>query len=404
MERLTRLTVSLVVLLVFVAPVSAQETRREHLQQQRTERAEALRPYQPSKTEAVLFELEDRFLIERVFNPPRGIFARFGGLPEGAGLAGGPAYRYSTHTMSFTASSAISARGSWEVDARLAFPRLAHGRVFAEVGGRHRDFPRERFFGLGPDSRESSETSYALRDTSVEMGGGIQPARWFRVAGNVEYRTPKLGSGSNEDVPSIEQQFFDSTTPGLGAQPDFLRIGARVTLDYTDKPTGALVGGRYTASCDRYFDRDLDRYSFGRWNVDLQQYVPIVTSARSLALRANLETVTPENGHDVPYYLQPTLGGTHSLRGERTYRFRDRNTLLLQAEYRWEVNAFMAGSLFYDAGTVAFDRRDLNLHDLDHDYGFGVRFGFLSAVAMRAEIVFGGGAGTVIAVRFGDVF
>jgi outer membrane protein assembly factor BamA len=167
---------------------------------------------------------------------------------------------------------------------------------------------------------------------------------------------------------------------------------------------GTLVGGRYSASYDRYTDRDLNRYSFDRWAVDLQQYVPIFTSSRSIVLRARAEGVTPEAGNEVPFYLQPALGGSHSMRGLRVYRLRDRNALLLQAEYRWNVNAFMAGSLFYDAGKVTFDRRDLDFDNLKHDYGFGLRLGFLSMLAIRAEVVLGGGEGKVFALRFGDVF
>jgi hemolysin activation/secretion protein len=106
----------------------------------------------------------------------------------------------------------------------------------------------------------------------------------------------------------------------------------------------------------------------------------------------------------VPFYLQPTLGGAYSLRGLRPYRLRDRNLLLLQGEYRWEVNAFLTGTIFYDAGKVAFRRRDLDLDDLNHDYGIGVRFGWMSGVAMRADVAFGSGEGTRFVLRFDDVF
>jgi len=389
---------------ISAAPASAQETRSGQIQQERAEKAKALRPYQPSKIEAALYRVEDRYLVERVFNPPRGAFVRFGGLPEGSGLGAGPAYRYSTHAWSFTTTSAISIRGSWEVDTRLAFPRLAEGHVFAEIGGRHRDLPQEDFFGLGQDSLRGARTAYALRESSVDVTGGVVPVKWFQVSGDAEYRTPRLGSGNDKRFPSTELLFSDVTAPGLDAQPDFLRVGGRVAVNYADPAGGTLVGGRYSVSYDRYTDRDLERYSFDRWTVDLQQYVPIVTSARSIVLRARAEGVTPEPGNDVPFYLQPALGGSHSLRGLPVYRLRDRNALLLQAEYRWNVNAFMAGSLFYDAGKVTFDRRDLNFDDLKHDYGFGLRIGFLATLAMRAEVVLGGGEGKVFALRFGDVF
>ena len=39
--------------------------------------------------------------------------------------------------------------------------------------------------------------------------------------------------------------------------------------------------------------------------------------------------------------------------GFRRFRFRDRNLLLLQAEYRWEIFTAVDGAIFYDAGKVA---------------------------------------------------
>ena len=404
MGRLTRFAASLVFLSVVVAPASAQQTRTEQIQQGRTEKADHLHPYQPSKIETFLFEVEDHLWVERLFNPPRGVFARVGDLPEGAGFAGGPAYRYSNHTVSFTVSTAISTRRYWELDGTLAFPLLASGRAFVEISGRRRDFPEEDFFGLGPESRRSTRTNYAFRETSIDASGGVSPTAWLSVAGAVEYMTPQLARGRDRRFPSIERLFSDSTAPGLQLQPDFMRVGARATVDYTDRPLGPRSGGRYIVSYDTYSDRDFDRYSFGRWNVDMQQYVPIVRDARTIALRAHVASLTPNEGHEVPFYLQPTLGGAYSLRGLRPYRLRDRNLLLLQAEYRWEVNAFLTGAIFYDAGKVAFRRRDLNLNDLTHDYGIGLRFGWTSGVAMRTEVAFGSGEGTRFVFRFDDVF
>lgn len=404
MRRLTRLAVCFAFLSVVVAPASAQQTRTEQIAQERAEKATQLHPYQPSKIEAFLFEVEDQLWVQRLFDPPRGLFARVGDLPEGAGFAGGPAYRYSNHTVSLTASTAISTRRYWELDGTIAFPHLASGRAFAQISGRRRILPEEDFFGLGPESRRLARTNYAFRETSIDAIGGISPTAWLAVAGAVEYMTPRLGRGRDARVPSIERLFSDSTAPGLQLQPDFVRVGARATVDYTDRPLGPRSGGRYLVSYDRYSDRDVDRYSFGRWTVDVQQYVPIVSDARTLALRAHIASATPNEGHEVPFYPQPTLGGAYSLRGLRPYRLRDRNLLLLQAEYRWEVNAFLTGVLFYDAGKVAFLRRDLDLDDLNHDYGIGLRLGSMSSVALRAEVAFGGGEGTRFVLRFDDVF
>jgi surface antigen Omp85-like protein len=395
---------ALVLFVAVAAPAHAQQTRAETLERQRADKAGQLRGYERGRFEAFLFELEDRRLPERIFNPPRGIFVRMFGLPEGAGFGAGPAARFSNDTLSVTATSAITARRYWELDGRVAFPRLAGGNGFAEAGARRRDFPQEDFYGLGPGSERAMRTSYALRETSIDGSAGFRPASWLTITGNVEYLTPRIGHGEDPRVPSIEALFAEPSAPGLAAQPDFLRVGGTIRAEHIDAPFGSGMGGRYIVSYNRFQDRDERRYSFGRWDVELQQYVPIVNNARYLALRARFSELTPDGGHEVPFYLQPTLGGGYTLRGLDAYRFRDRALMLLQAEYRWQAGAFVTGAIFYDAGTVAPTRRDLDLRALEHDYGIGLRLGFLAASSMRADLAFGSGEGTRIVLKFSNVF
>jgi hypothetical protein len=402
--KLLKLVTCLAGALAAAAPAFAQDTRAGQAEQQRAAKAKQLRPYQPSAIEAALYRIEDRYLVERVFNPPRGVFLRFGGLPEGAGLAAGPGYRYSTYDWSFTATGAMSIRGSQEIEARLSVPPVkpVPSRAIISVGGHYRHLPQEDFFGLGNDSLQALRSTYTLDQTSGDVTGSVYLTKWFSIGGTAEYRKPSLDGGQDPRFPSIETFFPDA--PGLDVQPDFLRFGGQAVLDYTDLDDGTRIGGRYAASYDKFDDRDFNRFSFKRWDLDLQQFVPIFTSGRLLALRAHIASATADAGHDVPFYLQPTLGGSHSIRSLRVTRLRDLNSLLMQAEYRWEVNAFLTGVLFYDTAKVAPRRQDLNFKELKDNFGIGLRLGFLNIAAIRAEAVFGGDEGTVIALRFGDVF
>ena len=83
-----------------------------------------------------------------------------------------------------------------------------------------------------------------------------------------------------------------------------------------------------------------------------------------IALRALASTTRPRAGQDVPYFLMPDLGGSHTLRGYPPWRFRDRNRLLLTGEYRWTAGPFVDMALFLDAGKVAPRARDLDLRGL----------------------------------------
>jgi outer membrane protein assembly factor BamA len=106
----------------------------------------------------------------------------------------------------------------------------------------------------------------------------------------------------------------------------------------------------------------------------------------------------------MPFYLQRTLGGPDDLRGFRNFRFRDQHLLLLQAEYRWEIFTAVDGAIFYDTGKVASRREDLDLRNLESDYGIGFRFGTSNGVFLRVEAAFGSSAGKHFILRFGNVF
>ena len=83
--------------------------------------------------------------------------------------------------------------------------------------------------------------------------------------------------------------------------------------------------------------------------------------------------------------MLPALGGGSNLRGFSSWRFRDRHSLLLQAEWRVIVNRFLDMAVFYDAGKVTARRGDLNLDGLKSDYGLGFRFHGPLSTPLRIE-------------------
>jgi outer membrane protein assembly factor BamA len=108
-------------------------------------------------------------------------------------------------------------------------------------------------------------------------------------------------------------------------------------------------------------------------------------------------------GQQVPFYYQPTLGGSQQLRGFREFRFRDQNSLVMSAEYRWEASWMLDAAVFVDAGKVAATRSDLNLRDLAASYGVGLRVHSNSAFVARLDLAFSR-EGFIPLLRFEHVF
>jgi outer membrane protein assembly factor BamA len=264
-----------------------------------------------------------------------------------------------------------------------------------------REYPSENFFGIGPDSSHDDETSFLLRTSRVGGGAGFRILPLTTVGGTVDYLTPRVGRGRS-GTPT-EDRFPAEDVPGLTGRADFLRAGFFAEFDYR-QPRNPRQGGYYRFERTHYHDRTTGAFTFNRTDVDLRQYLGFLAGRRVIALHGLLSTTDAPDGSEVPFYFMPWLGGNDTLRGFRNYRFRGPHSLLLQAEYRWEIWSALEGALFYDTGKVALERGDLNLKGLQHAVGFGFRFNTDNAVVLRLDAAFGSGDGKRLHMNIGGAF
>jgi hypothetical protein len=387
---------------------SSQAPQLDEATAAREQKARQPAPHRRSTVERVLFKLEDDLLLERVFDPPRGIYLRVGSMGDGSGFSTGPAFRYNTARFDFKASAAASTKTYFSSDVSLRFPGTvgqdsyfkSHG-PYIELQGRRRDFPQEDFFGLGPDSLSSNRSDYALRDTVGRIIGGYHRGL-FQAGVGVGLLDVSIGAGTDSRMPSSTEIFTVDEMPGVAERGRFLLIEPFVEYASVDPAIEDHSGGRYRLSVTEYQDREHNQYSFRRWEADVRHYLTFVKDTRAIAVRAWASSNFADSGNEVPFYLQPTLGGGRTLRGYRTFRFRDTSAVLLQGEYRWRVNEFVQGALFYDTGAVGSGLDDLGR--LERSYGVGLRAGGRTGSAFRVEMAFGGREGNRLLVRFDDAF
>jgi outer membrane protein assembly factor BamA len=395
------------------------ETRADELRRRREEKSKQLEAPEPTATERLLLDLERGRLFERILNPAEGLYPKLGSVTAGSGFSFGPAFRlpgWLGGHADVSAFAMASFKKYWMIETRLRMPRLADERVVVDLHAQRYDFPEEPFFGLGPASVRSDEVSYGYRNMVVGGSATYAPTRWFSASAGTDYLTPRVGAfdydgagadGSADEMDDdviVARTFDDALAPGLAMQPDYLRYEASADVNFREPRGNPRAGGRYALTWQRYDDRDGGLFSFQRVEADLQHYVSLLRNRRVLAFRALASLSDADEGARVPFYLQRTLGGPDDLRGFRRSRFRDRHALLLQAEYRWEIFTAVDGAIFYDAGKVASRVEDLNLRDLESDYGIGFRFGTKNGVFLRVEGAFGSSGGKHFIFRFGHVF
>lgn len=392
----------------------AAPSRGALLTAEREAKAQRIAPPERSFLERALYRYDNESGLSRLFAGWNGIHPAGGDFPPGAGLKFGVGFTRRAigfayaepdlpNRVDVNAVAAYSTSGYARLAADVAVRNVGRTPVDILLKGQFYEFPQEDFFGLGPDSREANRTNYLL--DAVEVGGEAQwhPAQQVWVNTGLSFVSPRIGAGTDRRFTSTDRVFDPDGLPGFRTPPDFVRSDVEAGFDWRDNPLYPRVGGVYRARFSDFRDQDLDRFSFRRLDVSLEQYVPLATKYRVLALRA-AAVITDTDGHsDVPFFYQPTVGGSHTLRGFREFRFRDRNSLALTAEYRWEAWWALDPAVFIDAGQVAFDRRALNLTDFDVSYGVGFRLHSNRAFTARLDLGFSR-EGFIPLLRFEHVF
>jgi hypothetical protein len=261
-------------------------------------------------------------------------------------------------------------------------PALFDSPVAIEVAAHWIDAPAVRFYGVGSDSLTANEVEYGFRPTTAGVTATVTPRAPFSFGGGADYvavhatrATEVSPDGSVIDLPET-----------LRWDPRYFRTRAFAAVDWRRTPGYTGSGGLYRVELQDYSDRSGSRLGFRSAEAEVVQLVPLVGANWVIAVRG-LVTVTDDAADgDVPFFLMPSLGGSSSLRGYPSLRFRDRHRLLLSAEYRWTASRFLDMALFYDAGKVAGDIDDLNLSDLRSSWGAGARFHGTSRTVFRVEV------------------
>lgn len=393
--------------LLLATGAQAQEpTRAEQIEKQRAEKAAKLEPDEVSPAERRLRNFRDQHYMERFAAGVAGFRPKIGNMVTGGGFAIGPEYYrdgLADGQINIRASAQISTRNYHKLEAAMIMPELAKGRIHMDLLAVHRYYPSLQYYGSGPDTSKEIRTNYLLEDTSVDGTAGVRPWRHLVLGGTSGYLWTNVGRGRDSRFASAETVFSPAVAPGIDQQTNYLRNGLFAQWDYRDNPAGPKQGGNYVMQYMWYHDNRLGLYNFRRMDIDLQQYIGFLNKTRVIALRAKAKLSDTDRNELIPFYMQPFLGGSDDLRGYRPFRFNDRNSMVLNAEYRWEIFAGLDGAIFADAGKVFPRRGFLNFRDLESSVGFGLRFNARNKTAVRVDVGFSH-EGFQVWFKFNDVF
>jgi outer membrane protein assembly factor BamA len=383
-----------------------QQTRAAEIEQQRDEKVAHPPTEKPDKVEKTFDYIDDHKIIERLTTGYHGWNVRFGGLPPGSGFGLGPEYRLRSDFLggnTLRVGGQISTKVYQKYYVGWELPHVAGDHISIDFNAAHRNYPQIDYFGPGPDSSEGVRTDYRLEDTSVDALVGIKPVKHLRLGGAAGYLWVNVGPGNADSRPSTDQVFPPSLAPGIDRQTDFLRYGPFAEINFIDDPLVPAKGGLYSFQYIWYEDQKLNLHDFQRLDAEIQQYFGFFNKTRVVALRAKTTLTTPGRGQVVPFYLQPTVGGSEDLRGFRSFRFYDNNSFVLNGEYRWHVMSLLDMALFADAGKVFPRRGQLNFSNMEVDGGMGFRFNVKGQPFVRFDIA-GSTEGVQVWFKFNPLF
>ncbi|HSK11331.1 MAG TPA: BamA/TamA family outer membrane protein [Vicinamibacterales bacterium] len=361
--------------------------------------------------------------------PRRGPFPLVGSVVQGSSLALGGGYRdhgLFGSPVGFDVSGMVSVRGYRVYRARVGLlhaeqsstglqaadeevTSLVEDDKRVRVGGsayldaRYRYYPRVQFFGTGPGAREEDRTGFRVRGASVDLVLQRQITPSFAVSSRAGFLESRVDRGRDDRWPATQDVFTPEQAPGVQATPNYFVAGGGAALDTRDDPHQPRQGFFLSGAAWRFDARRESRFSFTRVAFDARGFVKPVRSPGVVAVRALAATDLVSEGHAVPFFLQPGLGGRESLRGFPVGRWRDRALAHASIEYRLRPHPLLEVAPFADAGVVGPGLGALDAGRVQFTPGIALRALWRGEVLGRMEWAWGRDGGRLL-FGIGQVF
>ena len=252
-------------------------------------------------------------------------------------------------------------------------------RVEAEI--KFEKYPN-KFYGIGPDTPEANKESFTPKSLSIQISVYKKLFKGFNIGLGYHFMdwliTETTAGG----------QLAPGTIPGSdsGIVSGLRFLLERDTRDHIFYP---MKGDLFKFDARFYLKFLGGTYDFTSFTLDLRKYFTLF-STHVVALQSLVKI----QGGTVPFLHLAQMGGQYTMRGYYEGRYRDKNLLAFQAEYRLPL--FWRFGLVGFAGfaNVAGKFNRLDLGDLKSSYGAGLRFTFSKNEKIQIRFDMGFGEGT----------
>ncbi|MCU0286209.1 MAG: BamA/TamA family outer membrane protein [Acidobacteria bacterium] len=241
-------------------------------------------------------------------------------------------------------------------------------------------FPN-KFFGVGNNTLESDIEAYTSRSTAFTISFLKKVGSILNLGLKYNFSNWKMMEVEKDGL--LDSGLFPGSKDGT-----ISGFGLLVNFDTRDNIFSTLKGSLVELDIAFYQKALGSTFNFSSWSLDFRKYFTVF-STHVLAFQSLVKIQTGE----VPFLNLAQMGGQYNMRGYFQGRFRDKNLMVLQAEYRLPVVWRFGLVGFAGVGNVAEKFSKLSLLDLKYSYGMGIRFLFdpLERIQARMDIGFGKG-------------
>ena len=220
----------------------------------------------------------------------------------------------------------------------------------------------ENFYGIGSQTTENMEEGYSYRSTKLicSLRDRISPNFYAGLQYDFEH------SKITEVEPGGILDTGDIVGSGGGT---ISGLGILLVKDNRDNKFFPTKGTLLHLQASLFFRAIGSDYNFQKYNFDYRQYMTVF-SKHVLALQEN---VSITSGY-VPFQWLSALGGPWAMRGYIQGRFRDKNAIFLQMEYRVPLIWRLSAAGFVGYGDVAAKLKAFKLNDFKISGGLGIRY------------------------------
>jgi hypothetical protein len=287
-----------------------------------------------------------------------------------------------------------------ETGAEIGYDRIMETPFYVRGLFNYQHHPEERFFGIGPRTSRGDGCSYRYEATTLKPTVGFSPGPFFNWEAYFRYRNVNIANGKNKGMGVIDQVFQPRVMDGLSGD-SLLSYGTEIKNDTRDQNENSTQGGLRRFGVSYNHAGGSSKASYFKYEAEISQYQTLWSPQSVLAGRLYGEANSHTSGDYVPFYDLAKLGGygsypyvtSRTLRGYDFNRFTDKNSILLNLEYRytiWQYRAFKADAVFFwDNGQVFSKISKFKLGNMRTSYGTGLRISMAGVIFLSTEIAHG---------------